>query len=101
MDNTEFEPIQSVSFISPETHNVGRSVGAVINDKSELVVSGLDWGKLPQDNFGHDYEYSITIAERFKDSVLLLLLKDKFPDFPEAKQWMEEQGIPFNYFVWS
>lgn len=99
MSNTEgkpkFEPIKSVSFISPETHNVKRSVGASIKDSEDLLIDGMDWG------MEHDYEYSMTIEARFKDSVLLLLLKDKFADFPEAKKWLEEQGVPFNYFVWS
>lgn len=94
-DNTEFQPLKAISFISPTTHNVKRSVGASIKDNEDLLIDGMDWIT------EHDYEYSITIEERFKDSVLLLLLKDKFPDFPEAKKWLEEQGVPFNYFVWS
>jgi len=101
MSNTEFEPIKSVDILKTKTDTASRSVGASIKDDGALLIDGLDWGKLPHETFGRDYEYSITIEEHFKDSVLLLLLKDKFPDFPEAEAWMKEHNVPFTRWTWS
>ena len=101
MSESEFKPITSINFISPTTHDVKRSVGASISKDGELVIDGLDWGELAHSMLGGDYEYSVTVKPEFKDSVLLLLLKEHFADFPAAKKWLEEQGIPFVNWTWG
>ncbi len=101
MSEHDFKPITSADFILPATHGVKRSVGASINKEGALVIDGLDWGELAHSMLGGDYEYSVTVKPEFKDSVLLLLLKEHFKDFPEAKKWLEEQGIPFINWTWG
>lgn len=43
----------------------------------------------------------MTIKTEIKDSVLLLLLQDKFKDFSPTKEWLEEKGIPFTNWKWG
>ena len=97
----EFEPILSISIINTKTHGVNRTVGADIDEKGNLVFSGLDWSTLAEQMLGGDYEYSITVSAELKDSLLLLLLKEKFDDFPEFKHWLENKGIPFKHWSYS
>lgn len=97
--NTEqpFSPLTEITLVSTP----GRSVGASIQPNGDLIVSGLDWGSGPDSSFGGDYEYSVTIAARFKDSLLLLLLRQRFKDFPELRDWLEMESIPFTPWSWS
>ena len=96
-----FEPICAVDIINAQRDGVKRSVGAQIVDNGNLVIDGLDWGELAHGMLGGDYEYSVTVDAKFKDSVLLLLLQEKFKDFPPAKEWLKEKGIPFTEWKWG
>ena len=60
-----------------------------------------NWGTLPNGMLGGDCEYSVTVKAEHKDSLLLLLLKEKFGDFPPAKEWLEQKGVPFSEWRWS
>ena len=98
-NSAEFAPVDAVSFISPKTHGGHRSVGANIMPNGDLVISGLDWE--PDEMMIGDHEYSVTIEARYKDSVLLLLLKEQFADFRPAKAWLEKVGVPFKSWSWG
>jgi hypothetical protein len=93
----EFVPLTEINMVSTQ----GRSVGALIMPNGDLVISGLDWGSGPNSHFGGDYEYSATVPAHLKDSVLLLLLGQRFKDYPPVREWLEEQGIPFKDWAWS
>ena len=90
-----FEPIKSVEILAVHTDIISRSVGASINDQGSLVVDGEDWGKLPSEHFGGSYEYSATVEKDNLESVLLLLIKERFSDFPEFEEWLKEKSIPY------
>ena len=79
-----------------------RSVDALINDKGDFVLDGYDLGKFVEEHLsGDDYEYSITVEAGWKDTLLLLLIKNQFSDFPEFERWIKSQGIPHLQFRWS
>jgi len=50
-------------------------IDAEIDEKGNLVLSGYDIGKAPEDWFGHDdYEYWLVVAASDKERVLSILL---------------------------
>jgi hypothetical protein len=94
-------PLDKVYLVQHESENLHQSVWATINEKNQLVVEGLDYGPLVEDMlFCEDYEYSVTIDAQWKDTMLLLLLKERFHDFPPVKKWLKDNGIPHGQFSW-
>lgn len=77
------------------------SVFVNISDKGDLIIDGCDFGEAPKKFWGDsDYEYITTIKKGYKDTVLLLLIKDKFNDSSDFRAWLEVNHIPNEYFTW-
>ena len=96
-----FEPIKSVEILSVHTDSISRSVGAAIDDQGSLFVDGEDWGKLPLEQLGGSYDYSVTVEKDYLESILLLLIKEQFSDFPEFEKWLKEKNIPHRSWSYS
>ena len=95
------EPLTNVDIVKHESEELHQSVWATINEKNALVVEGLDYGTLVEERlFCDDFEYSVTIAPEWKDTVLLLLLQEHFKDFPPIERWLKDKGIPHGKFTW-
>jgi len=74
---------------------------AEIDDKGNLVLEGYDLGETPEKFWGDiDYEYWRTIDKDYKDTILLWLLKERFCADSDFCQWLEEKGIPNQFFNW-
>ncbi len=74
---------------------------AKIDDKGKLVLEGYDAGETSKKFWGdEDYEYWLTVDKQYKDSILLLLIKEKFTSDSKFKQWLEEKGIPSEFYSW-
>lgn len=44
-----------------------------------------------------DYEYWLTIPEKFKETIMLNLIKDRFSSVHEIKIWLDQLGIPSEF----
>ena len=66
--------------------------------KGDLVIDGCDAGELAEEMFGDwDYEYWLTIPEKFKETIMLNLIKDRFSSVHEIKKWLDQLGIPSEF----
>ena len=71
---------------------------AEISEKGDLVVDGCDAGELVEEMFGDwDYEYWLTIPEKFKDTIMLHLIKDRFSSVHEIEKWLDQLEIPSEF----
>jgi hypothetical protein len=95
------EPLQSVVMGRTEGENVKSTLWAVIEEDGRLEVQRSDYGKLVEEVWGRDeYEYNVAVAARYKDTVLLLLIKDFMKDDVAFRGWLEAKGVPFETSSW-
>ena len=74
---------------------------AKINENGSLVLEGYDIGDAPLNYWGRDeYEYWRTVDSKYKDSILLLLIKDRFTSDSQFSRWLDENGIPSEFHNW-
>ena len=92
------KPIKNI-IIKDEQYEDGYSkLFAKISEEGDLVIEGCDAGELVKEMLGDwDYEYWLTIAERFKDTIMLCLIKDRFSSVHEIKEWLGQLGIPSEF----
>ena len=92
------KPIKKV-IIKDEKYEDGYSeLLAKISEKGDLVIDGCDAGELAKEMFGDwDYEYWLTIPEKFKETIMLNLIKDRFSSVDEIKKWLDQLGIPSEF----
>ncbi len=88
------EKITSIRILE-ETSGEERRVQTVAIEKNgDLVVYGLDSGPFVEKYHGDgDYEYWFTVPGEYKDTILLLLLKERFSSFLEIQTWLTSKGI--------
>jgi len=68
-----------------ERGETSRYIDAEITKDGDLVVSGQDIGKLPQEFWGDsDYEFWVYVPARYKDEVRKALLEKLHADDPKA-----------------
>ena len=83
-----------------------RRLDVYVDEAGDLVMEGTDTGPAVERFFGDDdYEYWVTVPERYKDWLLLNVIKDRFagerPDPNSAfKGWLEEKGIPYEFHAY-
>ena len=94
-------PITTITLRDDYINDTHISVYVKISDNGDLVIDGGDCGKAPLEFWGDsDYEYITTIKKEYKDTVLLLLVKDKFKDSDDFREWLKAKDIPNEYFTW-
>jgi len=72
-----------------------------IDDEGGLVLDGVDAGPTIAAVVGDwDHEYTETVSQAWKDSVLLHLVKERFDKISDFRTWCEERGIPTVYSSW-
>jgi hypothetical protein len=92
------KPIKKIT-IKDEKYEDGYSdLYAKIAENGDLVLDGCDAGELVEQMFGDwDYEYWLTIPEKFKDTILLNLIKDRFTTEHEFRKWLDQLEIPSEF----
>jgi len=81
-----------------ETH----SLSAEIKKNGDLVLSGYDSGQSVKEFFGDfDHEYWLTVKAEKISSVLLYLIKDRFKNDTEFREWLHEKDIKFNFYSYT
>jgi hypothetical protein len=75
-----------------------------VMENGDLNMGGHDLGEAPQRVWGHeDYEYDVKVPAKYKDYLLMLLIKEKFTgnkpssDFME---WLKANKISYDFFTW-
>lgn len=72
-----------------------------IRDDGMLNFDSYDIGELPERVWGHDdYEYDIFVDVEWKDSILLLLLKEQFKTNGDFLKWADEKQLPYTTSSW-
>lgn len=99
------KPITCVTIIdsydATEGNDIHHRTDAKIDENENLVIEGCDSGKQVMKFWGdEDYEYWTTVKKEYKDTVLLLLIKDNFKDDLKFKEWLKEKNIPFEFTNW-
>lgn len=96
------DPVKKVTLKDDFINDTHISVDVYVNESGDLVIDGYDRGKAAEQIWNDsDYEYITTIKSKFKDTVLLLLIKEKFKDSSDFREWLETNGIPNDYFTWA
>lgn len=77
-----------------------------INNKGNVVLSGQDLGKAPEEFWGDsDYEYMIVVKQEQKDLLLLSLIEEKFGGnaqaFSNFRDYLIKKGIPYEFGSWA
>ena len=71
---------------------------AEIKENGDLVLSGYDCGQSVKKFFGDfDHEYWLTVRAEIVPSVLLYLIKERFKDDTELKEWLDEKNNQFKF----
>ncbi|MFX1574910.1 MAG: hypothetical protein ACFFB0_19405 [Promethearchaeota archaeon] len=77
-----------------ETHNLF----AEVKDNGDLVLSGYDCGQSVKNFFGDfDHEYWLKVNSENVPSILLYLIKERFKDDTELREWLDEKNIKFEF----
>lgn len=94
-------PIKTIELKDQATNGTHINVNVHISDEGDLVTDGCDSGKAPEKVFGDwDIEYFTTVKKEYKDTVLLLLIKEKFQDDFAFRSWLNVNGIPNTFINW-
>lgn len=80
-----------------ESSDVGshRSDRVDTEQNGVLHFGSFDFGPAVDGFWGHDYEYDLSISADWKDTVLLLLIKEQFKSNSEFRKWADEKAIPY------
>ncbi len=71
---------------------------AEIKENGDLVLSGYDCGESVKKFFGDfDHEYWLTVKAENISLVILYLIKDRFKNDTEFREWLKEKDIQFNF----
>ena len=71
-------------------------IEVLLNDAGDLILRGHEPDEMPRAAFGtQEYEQRLEIPAEFKDTILLLLLKERFKTDGMFQQWLERHGIPY------
>ena len=95
------EKIKEITFYRKEDEKNVSWEKASIEVDGNLRLDGYDLGETPLKFWGDDeYEYWLTVDKEWKDTILLLLAKERFEDFGSFRKWLDEKDIPNRFANW-
>lgn len=72
------------------------------NDDGDFVYEQSDQGpmtaKLAPNGGDSDYEYWVTVKEKYIDEVLFNLVGERFESQGEFKRWLEDKNITYSFY---
>ncbi len=87
--------IRKITLIKERTEKDSRTVVAIIKKNGDLMLEGYHSGEAPETFYGDsDYEYWRTVKKKYKDTISLWLIKERFDTDPAFKDWLDEKRIP-------
>ena len=95
------EPIKEIELMREVADRDKRFLDAKIDDAGNLVLEGFDIGDSVEEFWGDsDYEYWLTLSQEWKDTVLLLLIKERFKLSSDFQTWLESNEVPYKFESW-
>lgn len=93
--------IKEINLIESKSERISVHLSAKIDESGDLILEGYDSGSFVKERFDdYDYEYSLKVKSEYKDTILLLLVKERFANDSEFRQWLAEKGIPSEFWSW-
>ena len=93
--------ISSIQILKKETEQGLTRLSAEISDNGDLIINDYCIGPFAQEMYGHDdVEADVKVKKDFKDTLLLLLLKERFDKFSEIREWLKSNGVPYKFDSW-
>jgi hypothetical protein len=94
-------PIKKLSIRDVENPGSFSCLETRIDEGGDLVLDRVDGGRqLEEVTREFDYEFFWTVPAEWKDTVLLHLMKERFPKESKFAPWCKERGIPVKSFYW-
>ena len=95
------QKITEISLMKVYENNGFCTVIGRIPHGHDLTFECVANGAVSREITGHEkYEHSITVNRVLKDTVLLLLLKEKFSSVLEFKNWLRKNEISCEEDMW-
>lgn len=92
------KPVERLELSEKRTEKGWHVLEASVDVNGDLVLTGRDPIDLPKAAFGAtEYETTRRIPAEYKDTLLLLLLRERFKSDAMFQQWLERHGIPYEY----
>jgi hypothetical protein len=95
------DPINEIQITLTDSDSAFSSISARIDDEGCLRMEGQDMGEAVENIWSHDdHEYCVSVDGSFKDTILLLLVKDRFKTVQEFRRWLALTHIPGQFYSW-
>ena len=92
------KPIKKLLIRHDQMDDGYSELAVAIDESGSITLEGVDAGEEVRRVFGDwDYEYWLTVAPEYRESVLLHLVKDRFSSVHEVQKWLEDREIPFDF----
>ncbi len=92
------QPLDRIVLKDTRQPGLSSELVARVDERGNLVLEGWDrgeWVKERTDDW--DYEYWLKVSSEYRNTVLLRLLQERFAGETEFKEWLQAQGIPFEF----
>ncbi len=74
---------------------------AAITEEGNLRLDGYDFGPVVEAFWNSDdYEYWLTVDKDWKDTLLLLVIKERFLTLGGLRHWLDEKNFPHTFDNW-
>jgi hypothetical protein len=89
------DPITHLVLREQEAQNTTYRWMARVDGSGDLRLEGRDRGERVEAAWGHPaYDYTRVVGARYRDTVLLWLLKERFESDGALGGWLDAKGIP-------
>ena len=93
--------LSSILIHEKETEQGLTRLSAEISDDADLIIKDYFIGKMAQEVYSHDdSESCVTLKKEFKDTLLLRLLKGRFKQSSELREWLDSNSVPYELEIW-
>ena len=90
------EKIDGIIICKSDDGKDSQSETVVIGDNGDVCADVIDRGELVMKCFGFsEHRDWYAVSKEWKDTLLLLLIKDRFERVYDFRDWLKEKEIPF------
>jgi len=98
---SDMDKITSILIDKRENDRGVTRLSSEISDDGNLIINDYFIGPAAQEFYGHDdVDSFVKIKKIHKDSLLLLLLRDRFEKISELREWLDSAGVPYDFEIW-
>ena len=93
--------ITKIEIVKTENDQSSTILSAKISDDGDLIIDDYFIGKFAQEVYDHDDSESfVKVKKDFKNTLLLLLLKERFQANSELRDWLSLNNVPYDFEIW-